>query len=124
MGVKRLFYAVLICSALAGNPAWAGGSAYDTAETSSPQKVVDGMATKAVRGLANITCGWLELPKQIYVTASEDGVAKGALIGPLKGIGMTVVRTATGVVELATFVLPYPGFYDPFFDPAFVWGRE
>ena len=85
---------------------------------------MDGMATKAARGVANITLGWLELPKQIYVTASEDGIAKGILIGPLKGVGMTLLRTASGAAELATFFVAYPGFYDPFFDPAYVWQKE
>jgi putative exosortase-associated protein (TIGR04073 family) len=45
-------------------------------------------------------------------------------VGPLKGIGMTVVRTVAGAGETATFYLAYPGFYDPYFDPAYVWQKE
>jgi putative exosortase-associated protein (TIGR04073 family) len=97
---------------------------FQTIESSSPQEVVDGMATKAGRGLANMTTGWLELPKQIYTTSKEDGVAKGILIGPFKGLGMTLVRTVVGVGEFATFFLAYPGFYDPYFEPAYVWQKE
>lgn len=124
MDVKRLFSATLICLALVlpGRMAWAG--AYDTVENSSPQKVVDGMATKAVRGMANMATGWLEFPKQIYLKYGEDGAVKGILVGPLKGFGMTLVRTASGVGELATFFIPWPGFYDPYFEPAFVWEKE
>src|SRR6266571_352653 len=125
MDVKRLCCAVVLCAALGvlpGGMAWAG--AYDYAENSSPQKVVDGMATKATRGMANVTTGWLEFPKQIYLTYSEDGPVKGILVGPLKGVGMTLVRTVVGFAEFATFFVASPGFYDPYFDPAFVWQKE
>jgi putative exosortase-associated protein (TIGR04073 family) len=93
-------------------------------ENASPQQVVSGMSNKLARGVANIATGWLELPKQVYQTSQEDGVAKGATVGPLKGIGMTLVRTVAGVGETITFFIPYPGFFDPFFDPAYVWQKE
>lgn len=93
-------------------------------EESSPQELVDGMATKGVRGGINIATGWLEFPKQIYVTTKETGYAKGLIVGPFKGIGMSVVRTVAGIGELATFFLAYPGFYDPWFEPRFVWQPE
>lgn len=95
-----------------------------TLEQSSPQEVVDGMATKGVRGGINILTGWVEFPKQIYVTTKESGWAKGILVGPFKGIGMTVVRTVSGAGELLTFFMAYPGFYDPWFEPRFVWQPE
>jgi putative exosortase-associated protein (TIGR04073 family) len=97
---------------------------FKTVEESSAQEVVSGMAGKAARGVANVATGWLELPKQIYVTAEHDGAAKGILLGPLKGIGMTLVRTLAGVGEIATFLIPYPGFYEPFIDPPYVWQKE
>jgi putative exosortase-associated protein (TIGR04073 family) len=93
-------------------------------DSASPQEVVDGMANKLVRGVANIGTGWMEFPKQIYLTCRDDGFAKGLTVGPLKGIGMTVVRTVAGAGETATFFLAYPGFYDPYFDPAYVWQKE
>jgi len=95
-----------------------------TLEEASPQDIVDGMANKVGRGVANATTGWLEFPKQIYITSKEEGYAKGLTIGVLKGFGMTLVRTATGVGETLTFFMAYPGFYDPFFDPAYVWQKE
>lgn len=110
---------LLLCSLGA-----AAADDYRTIETSPPQDVVNGMATKAGRGLSNMALGWLEIPKQIYVTSKEDGAAKGALIGPFKGIGMTLVRTIVGVAEFTTFFVSSPGFYDPYFDPAYVWQRE
>ncbi|MBJ6798911.1 exosortase system-associated protein, TIGR04073 family [Geomonas propionica] len=102
------------------------GHAVDTrtVDSTSPQEIVDGMANKLVRGVANIATGWLEFPKQIYTTCKEEGAAKCVTVGPLKGIGMTLVRTASGVGETATFFLAYPGFYDPFLDPAYAWQKE
>jgi putative exosortase-associated protein (TIGR04073 family) len=96
---------------------------YRTIEDSSPQEVVDGMANKLVRGVANVATGWLEFPKQIYLTFKEEGVAKGLTVGPLKGVGMTLVRTVSGAGEAVTFFVAYPGFYDPYFDPPYVWQK-
>jgi len=101
-----------------------GASSYRTIENASPQDIVEGMAVKGVRGAANIVTGWVEIPKQIYVTGKETGWLRGSIIGPLKGIGMTVVRTVSGVGELLTFFVAYPGFYDPWIEPRFVWMKE
>jgi putative exosortase-associated protein (TIGR04073 family) len=105
-------------------PVFAGAQSYRDIENSSPQEVVDAMSTKAVRGLANITTGWLEFPKQIYLTYKEDGVGKAVFVGPLKGLGMTLVRTVSGVGETATFFLAFPGFFDPYFEPSYAWQKE
>ncbi|RNC70644.1 MAG: exosortase system-associated protein, TIGR04073 family [Desulfuromonadales bacterium] len=95
-----------------------------TVDKASAQEIVDGMATKLSRGIANTATGWGEFPKQIYVTWNEDGPTRGILIGPLKGIGMTIARTLSGVGEVATFFIAWPGFFDPYIDPPFVWQKE
>ena len=95
-----------------------------TIETSSPQETVDAMANKAVRGVANVTTGWLEFPKQIVYTYREDGWGKGITVGPLKGLGMTLVRTVAGAIETLTFFVAFPGFYDPLVQPAYAWQKE
>lgn len=115
---------VIVCFFVVSRVDVAVADNFQSIDNSSPQEVVDGMATKAGRGLANMTTGWLELPKQIYTTSKEDGVTKGILLGPLKGLGMTVVRTVAGVGEFATFFLAWPGFYDPYIDPPYVWQKE
>jgi putative exosortase-associated protein (TIGR04073 family) len=113
---------VILSLSLTGRSTSASG--FDTVENSSPQDVVDSMAAKGVRGAANIVTGWVEFPKQIYLTGERDGWLRGAVIGPLKGLGMTVVRTVSGAGELLTFFVPYPGFFDPWFEPRFVWQKE
>jgi putative exosortase-associated protein (TIGR04073 family) len=125
MRVKK-FYSVFFMLCALGGPlastAFAG--TYRTIENSSPQEITSGMSAKAGRGIVNTATGWLEFPKQIYVTWTEEGPATGICVGPFKGLGMTIVRTVTGVAELVTFYVASPGFYDPYFEPAFIWQGE
>ena len=120
---KYVVMMALLVLALAGSVVMAQADDRSV-DSASPQEVVDGMANKLVRGVANIGTGWMEFPKQIYLTCRDDGLAQGLTVGPLKGLGMTVVRTVAGAGETATFFLAYPGFYDPYFDPAYVWQKE
>lgn len=82
--------------------------------------VIEKMSFKLVRGVANATTCIVELPKQTYLTSRERG-GIGFIIGPLKGIGMTLYRAFTGITETALFMVPQPGYYDPMIDPEFVW---
>ena len=113
-----------LCTLGAERQARAGDNSELTIDDASPQEIVNGMANKLSRGVTNVATGWLEIPKQIYLTCKEDGYGKGLTVGPLKGLGMTLVRTAAGVGETVTFVVAYPGFYDPIFDPSYVWQKE
>ena len=121
---KSFIVLSLLLLSLSFDSSNASASGYQTVESSSPQDVVDSMAAKGVRGAANLVTGWVEIPKQIYLTGARDGWLRGTVIGPLKGIGMTVVRTVSGAGELITFFVPFPGFYDPWFEPRFVWQNE
>lgn len=85
-----------------------------------PETVVGKMSTKLVRGITNVATSVVELPKQTYLTVCDEG-AVGYVVGPLKGIGMTVYRAFIGVVETAFFLVPQPGYYDPTITPAYVW---
>ena len=82
--------------------------------------IAERMAYKLTRGVTNIATSFIELPKQTYVTTRDEG-AIGVVIGPLKGVGMTVYRAFIGAVETAFFLVPQPGYYDPMIDPEFVW---
>ena len=122
--LAKLCLVTLLAALWLASPFAAEASSYKNVDTASPQDIVDGMANKGVRGVANILTGWIELPKQIYITGEKDGWLKGSVIGPLKGIGMTVVRTVSGAGELVTFFVAYPGFYDPWIEPRYVWMKE
>ena len=125
MSLKQIICIMAITfGVIAAGQGTASADDYRFIENASPQEIVDGMANKAVRGVANVATGWVEFPKQIYLTFKEDGVAKGVFVGPLKGVGMTLVRTAVGAAEVLTFFVAYPGFFNPYFDPAFAWQKE
>ena len=126
MALKRCLLLTILVLALCtlGTEQQAQAKGTQTIDDASPQEVVDGMANKIARGVANIATGWLEFPKQISITCKEEGYAKGLTVGPVKGLGMTLVRTVSGVGETVTFFIAYPGFYDPLFDPSYVWQKE
>jgi len=75
------------------------------------------------RGLVNITTGWGEMIRCPMEVSHERGALLGATWGPLKGIAMTVIRTAGGVCEAGLFFYPLPGNYDPFFETEFVFSK-
>ncbi|MGH7163899.1 MAG: exosortase system-associated protein, TIGR04073 family [Nitrospiraceae bacterium] len=82
------------------------------------------VAMKLVRGLANFTTGWAEIPKQIYLVGQKEGWVTGALRGPMDGIGMFVARTIAGAYEVVSFPLPIPPHYQALLQPDFVWQPE
>ncbi|UFS72038.1 exosortase system-associated protein, TIGR04073 family [Geomonas sp. RF6] len=120
--LRIVLVAVLLAAGLTARQAQA--DPLKSIEDSAPQEVVDGMANKAARGVANVATGWVEVPKQIAMTMKEDGVAMGLTVGPLKGVGMALVRTGAGVAEALTFFIAWPEFYEPYIEPAYVWQKE
>ncbi|HEY4745401.1 MAG TPA: exosortase system-associated protein, TIGR04073 family [Desulfuromonadaceae bacterium] len=85
-----------------------------------PEMIVEKMAVKLTRGVTNVVTCVAELPKQSVLTVRELGGA-GYVVGPLKGIGMTLYRGFMGLTETAFFLVPQPGYYDPTIDPTYVW---
>lgn len=85
-----------------------------------PEMIGEKMAIKFVRGVTNSVTSIAELPKQTILTGRDMGAA-GYVIGPIKGIGMTVYRFFIGAVETVFFMVPQPGYYDSTIDPAYVW---
>ena len=86
-----------------------------------PETIAEKMSIKFFRGLANVVTSPVEIPKQIILTGREQGAVGYFVIGPFKGILMTLYRASIGVVETAFFTVPQPGYYDPTIDPAYVW---
>lgn len=85
-----------------------------------PEIIAEKMAIKLTRGVANTFTSIAELPKQTVLTVRDMGPA-GYVIGPLKGVGMTLYRAFIGMTETVFFLVPQPGYYDPMIDPAYVW---
>ncbi len=79
-------------------------------------------ARKAGRGLAAMTCGFLEVPGNIVKTSRERGVGWGVTLGFAEGLGRIVVRELVGVYEFVTAPFPVPEGYAPIIEPEFPWG--
>jgi putative exosortase-associated protein (TIGR04073 family) len=102
----------LFCTILAA-PAFAE-------ESQPPAAIVEKMAFKLTRGVTNVATCIAEIPKQTMNSVRDRGTI-GYVIGPLKGIGMTLYRGIVGGVETIFFMVPQPGYYDPMVDPEYVW---
>ena len=76
--------------------------------------------TKLVRGVINLTTGWIEIPKKIYDISVEENKVHGVTKGLVEGIGMAIVRTGVGVYETVTFPFPCPEKYQVILEPEFV----
>ncbi|MCC6142015.1 MAG: exosortase system-associated protein, TIGR04073 family [Nitrospira sp.] len=105
--------AMLAASLLVGAPVHAD----------EPQAVGDRISGKLIRGVVNLSTGWIEVPRQIYEVGTNEGWVRGLLRGPFDGIGMFFARTVAGVVETATFPIPLPT-YEPMVTPAYAWESE
>ena len=85
-----------------------------------PEMIVEKMAIKLTRGVTNMVTSIVELPKQTILTGRDMGPV-GYIVGPIKGVGMTIYRGVIGAVETVFCMVPQPGYYDPMIDPEFVW---
>jgi putative exosortase-associated protein (TIGR04073 family) len=85
-----------------------------------PEMIAEKMAIKFTRGITNAVTSIVELPKQTILTVRDMGPA-GVIIGPIKGVGMTIYRGVIGVAETLFCMVPQPGYYDPMMDPEYVW---
>lgn len=72
------------------------------------------------RGLAGMTCGFLELPGNIVEQTEKRG-AVGVPIGIAYGLGMLVTRELVGVYEFLTAPFPVPEGYRPILKPEYPW---
>lgn len=108
--IKQLVLGMLLCFIFS--------SQVQAMEEISSRVYVNRAGTKIVSGIANITTGWMELPKNINLWSQRDSNAViGAAEGLLWGVFHTAGRTGSGVLDFATFWLPtYP---TP--EPLFVW---
>ena len=115
-GKRKVAVAVGLGVALLCSPVYASATPFD----------------KLGRGAANLVTGWLELPVQISRTTESEGSLAGASVGFARGLLFGVGRTALGVLETVTFLLPnHTGEqgpaddpYGPIVEPEFLIFRE
>lgn len=80
----------------------------------------DTAAQKFRRGLAGMTCGFLELPGNIVRETDRAGIA-GLPTGLARGVGMIVTRELVGVYEFITAPFPIPTGFRPVIQPEYPW---
>ena len=78
-------------------------------------------ARKVGRGLAGMTCGFLEIPGNIVQETRANGAAQGFTLGLAMGLGKVVVRTLVGVFEFVSSPFPVPEGFEPIIEPEFPW---
>ena len=91
------------------------------ASSAPAQGAENSAARKAGRGLAAMTCGFLELPGNIVKETRERGAAWGFTLGFAKGLGGIVVRELVGVYEFLSAPFEIPAGYGPIIQPEFPW---
>jgi len=106
LSIRRAFAAAALAAALLAPAAAQAG--YD-----APRKFG--------RGLAGMTCGFLELPGNVVQTTEKQGIGYGLTIGVAKGLGMIVARELIGVYEFVTAPFPAPAGYKPILQPEYPW---
>ena len=65
-----------------------------------------GPTRKLGRGISNLLFGIAELPTTIAKVNTDEGNSAAAGYGVVRGVGRTVLRTASGVFEILTFPFP------------------
>lgn len=115
-GIGKLLGAVLLATlCLPATSSWAReGPYYETSLTAR-------MTRKLVRGGANITFGWCEIPRNIHIQIENLDPLTGTIVGLVRGTGQAIVRTSWGVWEVVTFPVPIPSEYRNKVQPEFVW---
>jgi putative exosortase-associated protein (TIGR04073 family) len=75
------------------------------------------VAQKAGNGLANLTTGALEIPKNIINISNSSNIVYGVFGGMLKGTINMVGRMGVGLVDLVTAPIPT----QPIVQPLLIW---
>ena len=75
-----------------------------------------GPLEKFTTGVKNIITSPGEVLYSVMDDRTGSGMAAGKSHGLLEGASRFIVKLTTGVVEVATFPLPWPNSYDPILD--------
>jgi putative exosortase-associated protein (TIGR04073 family) len=79
-------------------------------------------ARKFGRGLAGMTCGFLEIPGNIVQVSREKSPVWGFTLGFAQGLGMVVPRVLVGVYETLSAPFEAPEGFEPILVPEYPWG--
>ena len=114
---------VVCVGGLVTSMAWACGASLREAEAGCHCAMPDGMPgrypvfAKLGRGVSNALGGWLEIPATAHAWYSQRDTAGSLIGGTVHGVVRGIGRTAVGLFETATFLLPIPAGYAPIVPP-------
>ena len=111
--MKTIFKSLLLLSALS----------FFLPHTAMAESYSTHTAEKLAHGIANTATGLMELPKTMILTSQKEGIVYGVTVGLLTGLVNVVGRTAFGILDVATFMIPT----DPTVKPGYIWedfGKE
>lgn len=119
--VGRSCVVSLVAASLVGSaPAAAGvvvGGEADAVERTLLRIHAHPALHKLGRGVANVLCGWIELPVNVRLRYTEQDAPTSLMTGVLYGVIKGLARTGIGVYETATFFLPVPAGFAPILPP-------
>ena len=76
---------------------------------------------KMGRGLAAITCAFLEVPGNIVDESRRNGPGRGWTLGLAMGVGKIVPRVLIGVYEFLSAPIEAPSGFKPILEPEYPW---
>lgn len=75
---------------------------------------------KFSRSIFNVFTSYLEIPFTVFKVSVEKNPLEGVLYGLPLGVGKSIIRFGTGLVELTMF--PYPP-YEPLYEPEYFFSK-
>ncbi len=116
MGKGRWYWVLGIGLIMATQP---GAAA--TQEVINPPSFAAQMSKKLGRGLANVVTAPLELLRVPVLLGRREGGLSATTVGVIRGIGAGFIREGAGLLEVATFFVPFPNHGGPLVQPEFVY---
>ena len=114
--MRRTLYGLTLALACCVGPVW--GAAEER-----PLGYLEGSTRKLGRGACNIMTGPLEMIRTPSLVTQQEGGLAGATVGVIQGVGAAITRELAGVLEVATFFLPFPNRFNPIMKPEFVYAH-
>ncbi|MBI2870921.1 MAG: exosortase system-associated protein, TIGR04073 family [Candidatus Omnitrophica bacterium] len=84
-------------------------------------EAADNAGGKFGRGLVNVATGWMEVFANIIEVSKEENPFLGITVGTVKGVGMTLARTGSGLFDVIT--APFEPYDEPLVTPDYVWSE-
>ncbi len=92
------------------------------ADIHDPPSNAYGPTRKLGRGISNLLYGWSELPNEIGKVNTVEGNSAAAGFGVVRGVSRSLLRIASGAVEILTFPVPIVrGSYYPILESDTHW---